>query len=329
MASSPASIDQMVSPLLWNCLTTTPVKQKRPIFSTVLSSSIIVDQLLSSASLTFAPGLQKVIQSPTAPDISIFKGLPTDSEKRWAVYLLVLEKRGCQFKIYIGSGTNARDGVSPRLRGYDNDVLVPRWVSKALKEGYQITHKGLICWTSIPSASMVPTLRVLLVALEALFTFVFWAVNCRTDYGFGMTSLCPWDQDFLQYQGLCSHNPLMELPPGDHGLSSEELEAQAQKKKADLNDNVRRCREKAKAKDLEEYNATAAKWAKKSRDKTPGMQLKATQRCKAKAVKERKHYCGVCDHAFTKKAKLSKHLEGPKHAAKAALLGKAAGHQQK
>lgn len=43
-----------------------------------------------------------------------FKSLPTYCKKLWAVYVIVLEKRRCRPKIYIGSGTEKASGV---LRG--------------------------------------------------------------------------------------------------------------------------------------------------------------------------------------------------------------------
>lgn len=132
-------------------------------------------------------------------------------------------------RIYVGSGTDARDGVSARLRRYGKGGLLGRFVTQALDEGYIIQHKGLLCWTSIPSADIVPILRLLFVPrqLEATFTWFFWAVNCKTEYGYDMTDICQWAWDKLGYDGCGSHNPLSESPAGDIGLSAEELEAQA------------------------------------------------------------------------------------------------------
>ena len=251
MASTPSTVHQLVLHLTWTCLSTCPATQKHPIFAAVLSTQTRLEELLSSATFNYAPGLFEVLRASTPPPMSYLKTLPTEFKRRWAVYLLVLERTGSQPLIYIGSGTEARNGVSTRLSCYDTDTLVPRPVSRAFKQGYTISNKGLLCWTSIPTASMVPTLRVLLVALETLFTFHIWAVYCTTDFGFEMTQPCPWDRDTLEYTGLCSHNPFMELPAGDHGLSSEELESQAERKKLALNENVRRCRENAKKSNLE------------------------------------------------------------------------------
>ncbi len=84
---------QLVSLLLWTCLNTTPKGQANQAFATVLSSQVIIEELLSSTSLVFAPGLFDTLQASTPPAVSYFKTLPTEFHKRWAVYLLVLENR--------------------------------------------------------------------------------------------------------------------------------------------------------------------------------------------------------------------------------------------
>jgi hypothetical protein len=78
-------------------LTMTSQKRTHPITWKVLSSQEIVEGLLSSASLVFAPGLLEVLKASTPPTLSFFKTLPANSRstKQWAVYLIVLEKEGC------------------------------------------------------------------------------------------------------------------------------------------------------------------------------------------------------------------------------------------
>jgi len=152
---------------------TTPTKQKHAIFGNVLSSRGVLESVMSTLGVTFAPGLFEFIKGTAPPTIAYFKTLPTACHRRWAVYLLVLEKQGCRPKIYVGSGTEARSGVSIRLDNYDKDVLVAAHVVKAFEDGYKITHKGLLCWADIPTAAMVPVARVLFVAMEAAFTFTF------------------------------------------------------------------------------------------------------------------------------------------------------------
>ena len=43
-----------------------------------------------------------------------------------------------------------------------------------------------------------------------------------------------------------------------------------------------------------------------------------------KVLKEKRHYCNVCEQTFTSKAHLTQHFTTSRHAAKAALLEKAA-----
>ena len=331
MDSAATTIFQLVLLLLWTGLSTAPGHQKLYMFNKILSSHSIVEELLSSASITFAPGLFEILQASTPPTVSYFKSLPTEDKKRWAVYLLVLENRVTRSRprIYIGSGTEARNGVSSRLGNYDSGVMVPRHVAKALEDGYTIVRKGLLCWTSsMPAAAMVPILRVLFIALEAVFTFAFWALRSKTEYGYGLAHICKWPRDELEYDGLCSHNPLVEIPAGDHSLSAEELEAQAVEALERRADSVRRCREKARLERPEKYKAKAIENRRKHLDKNPDAQKVADKRVIEKNLKERKRYCAVCDHVFTKKAKLTKHLARPKHAKRAALLDKAARKRQ-
>jgi hypothetical protein len=286
-----ATLLQLVLLLIWTCLSTTPEKRKHPIFTKVLSSQDVLGQLLSSTSPSFALGLFEVLQASTPPAVSYFKSLPTESKKRWAIYLLVLEKLGSRPRIYVGSATTARAGARLRLNTYDQGTLLLRYVEKALKEGYTIVHKGCLCWSPLPGAGEVPQIRVLFIALEAAFTFVFWAINCNTDYGFGMLDICQWEIEALDYDGLCSHNPLSEAPAGDHNLSAEELEAQAAER-------VRRLNEKSK------------RWA----DAHPKERAETYKRSKTKARDKQRHHCAICDMDFVDSSKLKRHEATKLHA---------------
>ena len=160
----PPSVEQFLTTQLWACLCTAPNGQKNSVYSSILPTHEAVEDFMSSLPVSFAPDLCTVFESPTPPDIDYFKTLPTQSEKRWGIYLLTLEKPDSRSKIYIGSGTAARGGVSTRLRQYDNKSTLPTYVRKALEDGYHIVHKGLLCWIEIPTPSMVPALQVLLTA---------------------------------------------------------------------------------------------------------------------------------------------------------------------
>lgn len=143
MAFEAADILVLVVLLVWQCLSTCPENQNQWIFGHVLPTQDMVESMLSSAFLLFAPGLFEVIQASTPPNIAFFKTLPANFSKRWGIYALVLEKQGCRPKIYIGSGTGCNGGVSRRLAQYNTKVNVPRYVAMALEDGYVIFHKGL------------------------------------------------------------------------------------------------------------------------------------------------------------------------------------------
>lgn len=173
MASEPslaAAILEYMVWLVWSCLCETRPKLKNPVFDMVLTSSAVIAQLMSSSLIAFAPGLLDVLLSETPPSVSYFLSLPTDIEKRWAVYLLVLTKLNCRPRIYVGSVTAKKRGVKLRWSQYDQKRALPCSIERALNEGYTITSKGLLCWAPIPSALIRFPLRVLFLALESVLS---------------------------------------------------------------------------------------------------------------------------------------------------------------
>lgn len=46
----------------------------------------------------------------------------------------------------------------------------------------------------------------------------------RRDHDYGFNHLCPWPLESFDYDGACSHNPLMEGIAGDLEMSEEELQ---------------------------------------------------------------------------------------------------------
>ena len=150
-------MEQFVTEQLWACLSTAPRGQKNAIYSSILPTYEAVEEMMSCRPVSFAPGLYTVLQSSTPPDTSFFKALPTQSEKRWGIYLLTLEKPGSRSKVYIGSGTGARWGVSARLRNYDNKTTLPTYVAKAFENGFNIVTKAFYAgWRSLLQAWCQP-----------------------------------------------------------------------------------------------------------------------------------------------------------------------------
>ena len=81
--------------------------------------------------------------------------------------------------------------------------------------------------------------------------------------------------------------------------------------------------------DPEGYRAHEIKERKIYVDSHPGAADQVDKRSIAKAVKEKKHTCDVCQHSFTKKNIRRRHLRGRKHANKVAALEEAANYQKR
>ena len=120
-------------------------------------------------------------------------------------------------------GSRVRRHISQYDHIENNGGAMPRYVRLPLEDGYQISHRGLLVWTPVPSAADVPRFRLLFLAMEATPTFLFWAMQSKIkDYD--MANCCPWPRDSFSYGGLCSHNALWEGIAGDIDLTVEQLE---------------------------------------------------------------------------------------------------------
>jgi hypothetical protein len=344
--------------LAWTCLSLTNVALKNLILDYIFPSQEIMEVIMDRASFKFAPGLLDVLKSGTAPTISYFKTLPLHLDKIWAVYVLVLEKVGQRPRIYIGSGTRTNGGVRARMATYDHASRegqfgafvggTPLHVDKALKEGFIITHKGLLAWTSIPNVNHQYALRGLFLILECVFTLYFWAMKSRTkDYG--MPTLCPWPRDSLTYDGLCSHFSIKEgvvgaamnlTPEETEALDADRLEVKracGRQYKAALGPGVHAAQSKAfRHKTLEEqrYKCTVCNLTFPNNAKLVEHQETSIHIRKAagtgrqtngrggsqNAIKQKKHYCEICKHAAPTAKRLETHLKGNRHAKKLKVL---------
>ena len=97
------TILQLLLLLTWDCITSATVKN--PLYGIFFTSFVVQAELVSAVSLTFADGLFETLRSANPPTIAWLKSLPTELEKRCAVYRLVLEKAGSRPRVYIGSST--------------------------------------------------------------------------------------------------------------------------------------------------------------------------------------------------------------------------------
>lgn len=158
-----------------------------------------------------SPVVSDVMQAESPPEVNFFRNLPSHDCRCWGVYALTLEKPGMIPQIYIGTGTGARYGVHSRFTAYDriDASVIAENVLKAIRDGYKITHKGLLAWSPLPSAANVPKAHVLFLAMETSSSLSFWTMRSRKpDYR--LLPHCLWPLSSFTYAGLCSHSPLIE-----------------------------------------------------------------------------------------------------------------------
>jgi hypothetical protein len=231
----PADLDDLLGPedvetedlvlsLVFECLSDTPKSMKNALYSTKIKKYTDLQQITSDIELMFPSILGEKLKSGTAPDLSWFMSLPSFLCPGFIVYALVLTKSGHRYKIYIGSGTDPLYGGAGRFGQYDKLKALPSLVKKALEDGYVIAHKGLLAWTTtLPRAGIVPMTRLLFLAIEATFSFNFWAMRAyKSDYGMG--HMCLWPRLDLEYDSACTHCCLYEGIRGEFDLTDEQLE---------------------------------------------------------------------------------------------------------
>jgi hypothetical protein len=265
--------------------------------------------------LTFAPGLLDILKSTTPPTIAFFKSLPSSYDKVWAVYLLVLEKRGARPRIYVGSATEMQRGVRSRFKNYDTGHTIPMYVASSFREGYKITHKGLLCTMPIPPNRLASVMEVLFLGMEATFAFVFWAMHADgKDYGVGYQA-CLWPVKDLEYTGLCHHSSAREGGVRQHGLSEDEIEIIALKlneiRKQKQSANLKNWYMRTKALDPVAYNL---KRLQNSRNRDQAKVKVNNKKAYEKGRDTGKWSCKPCKQTFASAQSRDKHLRNPKFA---------------
>lgn len=310
----------------WKCLCV-PATGKNSIFDKVFFDEEMLTEVASAAKLTFCPGLLDAVRSPTPPDISFFKKTPSKYLGLWGVYNLVLEKAGEIPLVYIGEASEKDQGIKARWRVYDNPQvpayrkLLPSKVKDALDDGFKIVHKGVLAYCSIPGARNVPRFRLLYYSMEAMFSFLFWAMFPKTgDYQIG--SCCPWPRESFTYGGLCSHSSLndpmranFKLSPDELELLAAQAEAQAAEKKRqrdyDRYHDNKAVNKASKTYYCEDCNLACPRRSNLEVHKTTPGHLKCVKLA-AEGVVE-KFRCEPCDEGFTSFEKLRAHQKTGAH----------------
>lgn len=131
---TPAAISVLL--LLWSALHV--ACWINPRFRLVLHSHVQILELLNLVGVEFCPSLLPVLQASTPPSIDWLLSLPSADprDRVWGVYILVLRKPDCRYKLYISSATAIVRGVRSRFNEYDKAKHLPRHINNPLKEGF-------------------------------------------------------------------------------------------------------------------------------------------------------------------------------------------------
>lgn len=210
------------------------------------------------------------------------------------------------------------------MADYDNKRSLPEYIKKSLDDGFTITHKGYVCIKRTPAPSEFPVVEAVILALEATFAFFFWAMHSRVkDYN--MSHARGWNLDTCEYDGDCSHNPMME------GLIWTELTAkQATTLAVEFKQKKRdeQTRSKAKTKRTKKFHCKPCNRSFSRRDRLErhngvpyhknrlnGLRIPKTPQAKykAKCVRTKQHYCALCNYPAPESWRLQRHYETDKH----------------
>jgi hypothetical protein len=285
-----------------------------PTLTIAIDSFNTLSALYNAAQLTFCPGLLDTICMVAPPTFVWFKSLSSSIPiKRWGIYVLVLKKPGCTPGIYIGSGTDSRNGLSGRLYGHLRGDACPFHVDKAKRDGFTITHMAVLVSCPIPAPADRPRIRVLLLLLEAAFTCIFWSLR-RRDQPYGCEHLAPWSLDLYSWDGLCSHSPITEsaeVRKGDLQFSHEQLNQMAtitEDKERTYQSNYQKA---LRTNPTPQYTASVkAKNAK---------HYPATKRRQQDAILNKTFHCSVCDVSCRDAASLARHQTTKRHLKKTVM----------
>ena len=149
---------------------------------------------------------------------------------------------------------------------------------------------------------------------------MFWAMDSKKENAFGIGDMCRWDHNTLEYEGLCTHSPLLEIVLGEFTLSPEELAANSaimvnRRKERRRNNDLAN-----KAKDPVKYQKLRNEASVRFRKNNPEKAKECGDRKRADNVAKQRYYCSVCNFAFKQNMSLKNHLKRQVHLNKVALL---------
>jgi hypothetical protein len=309
-------LNKLILDKVWMCLSNQPDHCKNAYFNQFLKSSSVVEEIATESKIKSASSLPAYMNGPKPDNIDYFKTLPTECGTDWCCYAAILEKPGCKPRVQIGSGTHGTFGGQRRLDDYPNERALPSLVLKALNEGFVITHVGVLCTASKPEAADQPLTRLVFVAIEGTFAYLFWSLNAyKADYGMGFT--CLWDWQGLPWDSLSTHSPFYEGIRSEFGLTEEQmqdhlakLEIKHKQSRARINSNshYRRMEE-----NYHECMDATMQQVKEWRAANPERKLENDRALRKKVLDEKRNLCSDCQMPFQTPAHLAKHKKSLYH----------------
>ena len=294
-----AAVTDLLVPLVISCVHA-PWKRLNAVILSLLPNEQVLKHLLQTHKFEFPVALLDAFKAKGPPNISFFEDLPDAHVRLWGVYALLLKKDGEKPMLYIGSGTAARVGLKSRMACYTRGASLPRYVSRAMDNGYEVTYRGILVSSPIPEPKDYALVRVVILALESLFTFSFWSLYSKKDYDCA-SSLAHWPLDTYEYGGLSSHSPLIEGVDGILNLTEQEQKEMLEKVEAARKLGAKR---------------SFAKYYRKIKESG---QIKARL---ARVRESKKFYCDVCEIGCGSPSGLRDHLSGKHHQARLRLPSK-------
>jgi hypothetical protein len=222
---------------VWNALDRP--RYKNPLYDQIFSSVEDVHEIGTQTKFRVTDGLVDAMTAESPPHPDYWKTLPRKLPgKSWGVYNVHMEKEGKPPRDYFGSATESNEGFERRATTYEpplNLEALPKYVAESIREGYRITHMGVLVYGPLPTAAQVPKFRVFYVAVEATLTLWFGGLRHRPQHPADVAA-CGWNLGAFRYEGLCSHSAFLEAVRGNFNLTAEQLETLAAERKAEASE---------------------------------------------------------------------------------------------
>jgi hypothetical protein len=210
------------------------------------------------------------------------------------------------------------------MADYEHQRSLPQYVKESLDDGFTITHKGFLCIKRKPVASQFAVVEAVILALEATFSFFFWAMSSRVkDYS--MSHARGWELNTFEYDGCCSHNSMMEKLVWTELTAEQATTLVAERRQRARDTDTRKL---AKAKRTKKFHCSTCIRSFNTRNqldrhntvpyhktRVAGLTVRNTPQARnqAKSIKSKKFYCALCNYAGPSSDKLKRHNDTDKH----------------